>query len=57
MRKINYSTCKVTNSHHLFYLPIMVWACTIELCPKCHGIETVKTIDREDNGKWLKNQS
>lgn len=25
-----------TNIHHLFYVPIMVWACTVELCPSCH---------------------
>lgn len=29
-----------TNLHHLFYLPIMPWACTIELCTSCHMKES-----------------
>lgn len=27
---------KITHLHHYFYVPIMVWACTIELCVGCH---------------------
>jgi len=30
-------TCKITHMHHLFYVPIMPWACRIELCASCHG--------------------
>lgn len=28
--------CKKSDIHHLKYIPCMVWACTIELCSKCH---------------------
>jgi hypothetical protein len=28
--------CKRTSNHHWFYLIIMPWACTIELCNSCH---------------------
>lgn len=34
-------SCIRTNIHHLFYVRIMPWACTVELCPKCHINETV----------------
>lgn len=30
---------KLTVIHHWFYLPIMVWACTIEKCVSCHQKE------------------
>lgn len=33
-------SCKRTHIHHYFYLPIMTWACTIEICARCHGIES-----------------
>lgn len=29
-------TCKLTHMHHLSYIPIMIWACRIELCVSCH---------------------
>lgn len=28
---------KRTNMHHWFYLPIMPWACTEEICVPCHS--------------------
>lgn len=28
----------LTHMHHWFYLPIMPWACTEEICNQCHGI-------------------
>lgn len=32
----------LTHKHHYFYLRIMVWACTEEICNLCHGIESNK---------------
>lgn len=29
----------LTHIHHYFYIPIMVWCCTIELCNSCHSLE------------------
>ena len=29
-------SCNQTQTHHWFYVPIMVWACTVELCGACH---------------------
>jgi hypothetical protein len=29
-----------TSKHHYFYIPIMVWACTEEICNTCHINET-----------------
>lgn len=29
---------KKTNMHHIAYIPIMVWACTVEVCLSCHNI-------------------
>ena len=28
---------KRTTMHHLFYIPCMPWACTLELCKSCHN--------------------
>lgn len=43
-------SCKKTDTHHYFYLPIMVWACTIELCASCHAYEShrLKQIVRRE---------
>lgn len=44
-------SCKKTDTHHYFYMTIMPWACTIELCVSCHYYETFpsrnKTINRD----------
>ena len=29
-------SCKKTDRHHYFYVPIMMWACTEERCSSCH---------------------
>lgn len=50
LRKLN-----KTHIHHWFYLPIMIWACTIELCSSCHGIEGWNLEQmrfRRRNGGW-----
>jgi hypothetical protein len=31
---------KDTDTHHWFYLIIMPWACTVELCNSCHVYES-----------------
>lgn len=41
-KNIKKGTIKRTNLHHWFYLVIMPWACTIELCNSCHGKESWK---------------
>lgn len=28
-----------TDMHHLKYIPCIPWACTKELCDKCHGMK------------------
>lgn len=33
---IHDGSCKLTSLHHWFYLRIMPWACTIEICNSCH---------------------
>lgn len=40
-------SCKTTHTHHLFYVPIMIWACSEERCVNCHGIETVKITNKK----------
>lgn len=35
-------SCKNTNMHHIFYVPILVWFGTIELCASCHAEEELK---------------
>lgn len=35
-------TCKLTHMHHLLYVPIMIWACRIELCASCHRKEKIR---------------
>ena len=30
-------SCKKTDMHHYFYVPIMPWVCRIELCFSCHS--------------------
>ena len=37
---IHDGTCKRTSKHHYFYMPIMIWACTEEICNSCHINET-----------------
>lgn len=32
-------TCMRTSKHHYFYMTIMPWACTEELCNSCHEKE------------------
>ena len=36
--------CKQTHRHHWFYLVIMPWACTEELCVRCHRHEHAVTF-------------
>lgn len=38
-------SCKKTEIHHLFYVPCIPWACTIELCASCHA----KTKNHKDH--------
>lgn len=33
---VHNGSCKLTHMHHLLYVPIMIWACRIELCASCH---------------------
>lgn len=46
------SRCKVvlkkTHLHHWFYLPIMIWACTEELCISCHAYETWRLVKKKN---------
>ena len=41
---------KRTHMHHWFYLIIMPWACSVELCPSCHMKESWIT------GRFTKNK-
>ena len=37
---IHDNSCLQTQMHHYFYVPIMVWCCTEEICVQCHTIES-----------------
>lgn len=46
---IHDGSCKRTSMHHYFYMPIMAWACTIEICNKCHKTEHHKLKRKDSN--------
>jgi hypothetical protein len=44
--------CKRTDMHHYFYVSCMPWACTFELCGRCHN----KTKENLGRNQWNKDK-
>lgn len=40
-----------TDMHHEYYIPILPWSCTVELCNSCH--KKIITSVRDNKGRFL----
>ena len=47
---------KVTNKHHIEYIPIFIWFATVELCKSCHVRETER-LKKIEGGLVYNNNS